>query len=124
MSRNQIIAPEVIKALPILKLLSRLSTKQRNNLLQTIGGDPILFNALKEIISNYLNGYIKLEKSNSKDFSKQKKKLQKFFCDKTAKCQKKRRALVKQTGGFLPILIPAAATLIEFILKKALNKNE
>jgi hypothetical protein len=104
--------------LPLLKILSRLSKRTRLLILKEIGGDQHLFNALHEIAHNTLNRRVKLEKSQIKKLRPYKRILEELCDQNSRKCKKKRKKLVQQGSGFLPILIPAIVSVLSSILSK------
>jgi hypothetical protein len=116
------VSKEVRKALPLLKFLAKVPNKKiRKYNLNLLGGDETVFDALKEISGNYLNGKIKLNPRHSKIVSKDLKLLKKFHCNKIRKNCNSRKNILRQSGGFLPFLIPAAASIIEIVLSKYLK---
>lgn len=121
MNKNKYISPEVVKTLPILKFISALPIQLRKQVLACVSGNETVFKSLQEIIFNYFSGKLRLDSKKTKRLKKKNKILKQFLCKKPF-CQRKRRALVKQTGGFLPILIPAAITAIDLLLTKLLPK--
>ena len=115
------VSKNVRKALPLLKFIAREPNKTiRKHNLKRLGGDKTVFNAMSEISKNYLNGRIKLKPTHSKLMSRteNKKVLEKFLCDKVGASCHSRKKVLEQSGGFLPYLIPAAATVVDLILSK------
>ena len=113
------ISKQVRKALPLLKFIAKeRDPRIRAHNLRKLGGDQIVFDALSEISQNYLNRKIQLPTHHSKIVSKPEnlKRLRKFHCNKVRQNCKKRSNALQQTGGILPYLIPAAATVIDLIL--------
>ena len=101
------------KTLPFLKIVSKVSKKNRNNLLKEVGGDPLIFKALNEISHNYLRKKHLVKEQHLVKKLKSKEKYLKKFCDKdNYKCIKKRRKIIQSGSGILPLLIPAIISLI------------
>lgn len=102
------------KSLPLLKVMSRLKTKNRQNILSEVSNEDTLYNALREIAHNTLKGNVKLNSIQKKKLKPYSKTL-KGLCDKP-KCRRRRQKLIVQSGGFLPILIPAITGLLSSII--------
>ena len=104
----------VRRSLDFLDFLNTVPKKERDWILQRVSKNKLLFDALSEIAHNYknrnLNKYIK--KNFKSKLKRHNKVLEGLVCPKSAKCAKKRKELVEQSGGFLPILIPAAAAAL------------
>ena len=115
------VSKSVRKALPLLKFIAKEpKLVLRNRFLKNLGGDLTVFDAMSEISRNYINKKIKLKPHHSKIVSSPKnlKKLETFNCKSVRNsCRKRKNALI-QTGGLLPFLIPAAATIIDLLLSK------
>ena len=105
------------KALPFLKLVSNLSNQNRRRVLRELGGDKTVYNALNEIAHNTIKGKVKLNKSQSRKLKPHRKILENLCKPTNRNCSKKRKSLIVQSGGFLPILIPALATILSTIIK-------
>jgi hypothetical protein len=104
------------KTLPFLNVVSKLSNENRKRVLKEVGGEKHIYNALHEIAYNTLKGNIKLDKSQSKKLIRHKKLLENLC--KNNKCAKKRSKLIVQSGGFLPFLIPALASIISAVISR------
>ena len=104
----------VRRSLDFLDFLNTVPKKERNLILKRVSKNIQLFDALSEIAHNYknrnLNKYIK--KNLRSKLKRHNKVLNGLVCPKSVKCAKKRKELVEQSGGFLPILIPAAAAAL------------
>jgi len=110
------ISPSLRKSLPLLKVVSKLTKENRKKILSQLGGEDVVYNALREIAHNTIKGNIKLnniQKSKLKPYSRTLKEL----CS-TKSCKNKRKKLVVQSGGFLPILIPAVASIISSLVAR------
>jgi len=95
-----------------LKGVSKKSPLKRKAILREFGDDKVLFDALSELSHNLIKGNIPLDTAHLKKIRKYSKTLKALDCPKSRKCKVKRRKLIEQSGGFLPILIPAAAAAL------------
>ena len=102
-----------LKRKDFLTLLASAKTKKRRNaLIDYADKDDIL--AICECITNALRGNIKLTPAKIKRLKRHKECLR--VLSKTGVSLKKRKAALKQNGGFLPLLIPAAVSAISSLL--------
>lgn len=99
------------KKLDTLKLLKDCKKKIKNQILNK--GDDELIRALNECVINTLNGNVKLSLNDIKKLKKFKKSLRKLVRNKDI--IKKKKILI-QEGGFLPIILPSAITLISTLI--------
>ena len=101
----------MIKELPtylqidFLRVLCKASPKQRKCIIE--GASNELINAICECALNCLKGNVPLNPSQKGKLARHKGKLRSLADKKVAKAKKK--AVLKQQGGFLPLLIGAAA---------------
>jgi hypothetical protein len=94
-------------------MVSRIkSAKIRNMILKEVNGDKVLFDALSELAHNHIKRNIPMRKDHFKKLKRHTKLLNSLDCPKSRKCALKRKKLLEQSGGFLPILIPAAAAAL------------
>lgn len=105
-----------LKELYLIANIKKLRVRQE--VLKDISDNECIYNALKEIAVNTVNRKIKLN-------PKQRRKLQKsaFIINefsKSQKSRKKKRKLVVQTGGALPILIPAVIALLTNLIQNGM----
>ena len=99
--------------LHVLKKLQKCSGKQRKALLAQ-GGKPLQL-CLRECAINILKGNVHLTKSQFKKLQKYKKKLRGLSKKNTSH---KKRLLIEQRGGFLPLLLaPIVGSLLSRLLK-------
>ena len=110
------ISQSVRKTLPLLKTISKLSKANRNKVLSELGGEDVIYKALREIAHNTIKGNVKLDNSQKAKLKPHTKTLR-SLCTSN-KCLKRRKKLIIQSGGFLPILIPAVASLISSLIAK------
>jgi hypothetical protein len=103
---------------PFFKLLNKFESEDREKLLGKLKGDKTAYNALHEIAFNTLKGNYKLNKNQKKRLKPYDSVMKNLCCSKNRKLNKKRQELIKQSGGFLPILIPAIATVLASIINK------
>src|SRR5437868_13481386 len=123
--KSKPVSKQVRKALPLLKFLANVPDNRiRTYNLKLLDGDPTVFDAMREISGNYLKGRIKLNSSQSKRLARKKDVLKKFHCSKVRRDCKLRNKVLVQSGGILPLLIPAAATVISTLLSKLLTMNK
>lgn len=115
MKRNMI-SDNLKNTLPFFKIVSRLPERSRKLVLNELGGDKQAYDALHEIAYNTLKGNVKLKKSHKLKLKHHHKVLNKLCCKTNKKCWKKRKQLVVQSGGFLPILIPSVVAAITSLL--------
>ena len=102
-----------LKRKDFLTLLGSAKTrKRRNSLIDYADKFDIL--AVCECITNALRGNIKLTPANFKRLKRHKKCMRALSNEKLS--LKKRKATLKQKGGFLPLLIPAAVSAISSLL--------
>src|SRR5882757_2590978 len=100
----------IINCIEKLKFIASVKDeKLRKKLLVTLS-DNCLYNALNEIAINTVKGNVKLSKKETKKLKKFKFQIKKLSC-KTNDSRKKKKLII-QSGGFLPILIPAVASII------------
>ncbi len=107
----------VSSTIPFFKIVSRLPEKSRRIVLNDLSGNQIAYDALSEIAHNTIKGNVKLKKSQSKKLKRHVHTLKQFCCIKNKKSLNKRKKLLVQSGGFLPILIPTIASLIGSLIK-------
>lgn len=114
--KNTFISPYVIETLPKLKKIAKFSNLKRKKALLQVGGNADVYKTLREIAHNTLKGKVKFNKFQKKRLKPYSGKLEKL-CN-FEKCKKRRKELIVQSGGFLPILIPAVASLISSLVAK------
>lgn len=109
---------EAYKRRDFLNLLGKSKTKHRRNLLIELA-DRGELNAVCECIDNVLRGNVRLPRSKINKLNKYKKHLR--LLTKKRLSNKKRKATLKQHGGFLSILLPTALSLLSTIAKPLLG---
>lgn len=106
---------EAIKHRDFLSLLSRAkNTKKRNKLIDI--ADPNELKAVAECFLNILNGNIKVSANQLNKMKRKKSTMRKLVGKRNS--HKKRKEYIKQTGGFLPTILPLALTLLSSFIKK------
>jgi len=101
-----------------LKVIAKIKNhKLRKAILREFRNDECLYRALKEIAVNTVNRNIKLTPLQIRKLRTSKKIIKQLSLK--AKDRKKKRRLVVQSGGFLPILIPAVISIISEIIRNA-----
>ena len=111
MSQNLVLWIEHLKFIASIQ-----DPMERNVRLKRFADNMEFFDALKEIAINTMNMNVPLKIT-------QKEKLRRYartireLADKKPKSKLKRKKLIEQSGGFLPILIPLVASVIGEVLK-------
>jgi hypothetical protein len=105
-----------------LATVSKKPSKKRQAILREFKNDKNLFDALSEISHNAIKGNIKLSELQKKKLRKHQRILRALDCPKTRKCATKRKRILEQSGGFLPILIPAAVAALGHLSGALINK--
>jgi len=118
MKKSRTVSNSLRKSFPLLKMTANMSKDNRQRILKEIGGDETVYNALHEIAYNTIKGNYKLPITHSKKLKRYNPLLEEFCVTKNKSCSKKRKQLIEQSGGFLPILIPALATIISSIISR------
>lgn len=95
-----------------LKEFYSCSKKEQKKILKN-KSDKKIIEVIKDIILNLLKGHIQLTEKEKKELKKYKYTLRKIINTKPV-CRS--REIIVQKGGFLPVLIPSAITLITTIL--------
>jgi len=86
------------------------NSKSRKTQLNHICEDADIASCLREICKNLVNNRIPLQAGHVKKLRKHKKLIRELAKKKNSK--KKKKELVKQSGGFLPVLLPIVASLL------------
>ena len=97
-----------------LKVLRQAKPKLQKAIIANGTNDLVL--ALAEVVSNVLNGNIKIPEGKRKILSRHKTAIRKI-ADKKTKVPAKRKLLV-QRGGFLATVLPAALSVLASLLLK------
>ena len=98
-----------------LLLVSRIKDdRQRQKVLEIIGCDDKIYKALHELAINLIHGNIPLTKRQKLHLTKEKKKI--LPLAKKINDKRRRKRVVRQTGGFLNIVLPVVATLLTELL--------
>lgn len=100
-----------------LQALAHAHPMQRRALLKTAKNDQI--ESLCEICLNILAGNIPVNVNKMKRY----KSLLRGLARKTSNVQQKKRMLVNQSGGFLPLLAPAIISTLGGILGRVIGKR-
>ena len=110
MSNNLLHCLEKLKKVSSIK-----NVKQRQKQLDKIS-DACIYKALNEIAIYTIEGSIKLSPQRLKKLRKFNRNIKKMSTKTNNRTEQKK--LVKQSGGFLPILIPAVASIITSLITK------
>lgn len=97
----------------LLHVLSKATPTQRRAILKTANKNQI--DCLCELCLNALEGNLKV---NVQKLTKYRTTLRKI-AKKPKKFEERKRLLLHQTGGFLPLIIPAALSLLANIFNKS-----
>ena len=100
------------KYLEKLKLLSECKPKMRKLLLQN--ADEGFIATINECMQNFLIGNINLNATLMKKIQKYKNTIRQFS---KQSCFKKKKEILVQEGGFLPLLIPTVVSIITSLIK-------
>lgn len=103
---------------PLIALATTREGKNKQALLRAL--DPKVIQILAQIASNIVNGDIKITESQRKKLTRYKDILRKLRDNKNI--HTRRRILIRQKGGFLPFLIPLAASALGGVLGKVFNQ--
>ena len=87
----------------------------RRKLLNSLS-DECLYKALNEIAVNVVNGKVTFNSATQRKLKKFKEKIKRLSVKTNNK--KTMKSLVRQSGGFLPILIPAIASVVSTLLAR------
>ncbi|GFR10310.1 uncharacterized protein TNCT_138061 [Trichonephila clavata] len=105
------------RSLDFLLLLSKSTPKQRHMLLQNADKSQIV--TLSEICLNVLAGNVPV---NVKKLRRYKNCIRKVACRKVS-LKAKKKLLVQQSGGFLPLLIPAVVSALAGMAGRAIGNR-
>ena len=97
----------------------RNSDLRRKILLEKSDNEQLL-RALKEIAVNVVHRNLPLDKSQKVKLQRQGKALKKL-ASIDPKSKRRKQKLIKQTGGFLPILIPSLISVLSSIASQKLS---
>jgi hypothetical protein len=102
--------------LPFLKLVASIKkSATRREILEALSNDETFQKALREIAKNTVRGAIKLSPSDIKKLKTHKGTIKSLSKKRLSANRKKK--LISQSGGFLPILIPIVASLIGELIR-------
>ena len=97
-----------LKCLPCLQALAKVkSAKERRQILTNSPDD--IYDVISDIAKQTLTGVIPVKKSHRSRLKRYKKELRGLI-EKASKIKKKR--IIEQRGGFLPLLIKPALTVL------------
>ena|ERR1700712_2868692 len=108
----------VIECIPELEALAKVRGKKREIFISK--AKNCIINAVSELAKNCLHGNINLNECQFDKLKKYQNILRKINTKKTS--IKKRRELMIQNGGFLPLLIPPALSVIAGLVGNELSK--
>ena len=102
--------------LQYLNVLSKCTPKMRKSILNSADGS--LVTSICECVLNCINGNIQLDKNTQKRLAKYKKVLRELATKQNRLKSKKKKDILVQKGGFLPIILPAAISVLANLLTK------
>lgn len=103
-------------ALPFLRALAKIKdSKSRKTALNEVSGETKIQKALREIAKNVVRRKLKLTKKHLAGLVRHKRTISSLTKKKLS--QPKKKNLVVQSGGFLPILIPLVASILGEVIK-------
>lgn len=100
-----------------LRILAHSHPAQKRALVQTANNDQI--SSLCEVCVNILNGNIPVNVRKLRKY----KNILRLLSNKRESTQKKKRILVNQSGGFLPLIAPAIISALGGILGPIISKR-
>ena len=103
----------------LLKLLKKTKGKERRNALIYVGKQDLI-RAICEIIHNVLLGTVKLKPTEIKRLKRYKSVLRQLADRKVA--VKTKEDLVKQRGGFLPLILGPALGVVASLIGEVIGK--
>lgn len=103
--------------LPLLSLLASCSPQQRVALLKTSSSQQI--KSICEVCKNVLAGNVPVNINKTKKY----KSHIRLLASKSVPIIRKRNTLLKQKGGFLPLILPAAVSMFGSLIGKAIGKR-
>lgn len=106
----------------VLRALPQLNVKQRKALLKLSNKKDDLCETICEISLNLLKGNVPLTKKQKDQFKTSEKNLLRKLADRSLS-HTKRKKLVVQTGGFLPLLIAPILSLIGGLVGEVIGKK-
>jgi hypothetical protein len=97
------------------------SPSMKKLILDEMSHSDCFFEAIYEIINNIYLKNLKIPLSQKKTMRKYLKVLDNIHCRPKSKL--KRRKLVNQSGGFLPILLPILTSVVTGLITNAVSKK-
>ena len=104
----------------LLQLLQRHKNHRERKALLFVGKDDLI-RALCEIIHNVLEGTIELNAKEKASLKRYKRSLRQLVDKKVSKASK--REILNKKGGFLPIVLAPALSLVASLIGEAIGKN-
>lgn len=104
------------KFLPVLKKIKNSRAKKRKEIIENTDDGLVL--CLCDMAKNTLNSSVPLSKAQFKKLALHKRILRKLISRKIS-IKKKRKAILKQGGGFLlPLIAPIIAAIVQGLILK------
>lgn len=100
-----------------LQILARSHPSQKKALLRT--ANNVQIKSICEICLNVLSGNINVNRKKLKKY----KNVLRTLAKKTTSIQRKKKMLINQSGGFLPVIAPAIISALGGILGRVIGKK-
>lgn len=109
------ISSNLKESIPVLKLMSNIKSRKLREqfLLDQFKASDKIYKAMGEISENLVHKNIPLETHHKKKLQRYKKHIVNLVQDKA---KTRRKYHLKQSGGYLPIILPVVFSLIESIV--------
>jgi hypothetical protein len=104
-----------------LKIISKIKDPRLRKKILIEIADDCLYKALNEIAVNTISKKVPLNRATKTKLRKYKTHI-KALASKT-KNKRLQKKLVVQSGGFLPLLVPAVASILGSVLSAAINRR-
>ena len=109
---------DIIECIPELEALAKAKGKKRIKLIAE--AKSCIIKAISELAKNCIVGNVKLEDCEFDKLKKYQNILRKISTKSTS--LKKKRQIISQNGGFLPLLIPPALSVVAGLVGDQLGK--
>lgn len=100
-----------------IKVLSKRNPKQNKAIIQAANNE--LVKCICECIQNVTNGVVKISPCSKSKLHKHKNKIRQIINKRTD--MKKKRKLLEQSGGFLPLLLAPVVGLLGSVVGEAIS---
>lgn len=109
------ISSHLKESIPTLELMSNIKSKKLREqfLLDQYKVSDKIYKAIREIAENLIHKNIPLETHHKKKLQRYKKDIVNIVHDKA---KTRRKSHIKQSGGYLPIILPVVLSLIQSMI--------